>query len=463
MNTPSASTMPAEELRPGAQAIWHPFSRPERAEDDQPIIFVRANGVWLEDIDGTRYLDGVGALEAMAVGHGRRRLANTARQQMSELAFLDVFRHTSVPALQLAEKLVRISPTSLTKVHFTPGGSEAVEVAVKIALQYHWLRGQPQRRRVITRRGAYHGVTFGAMNCDGNYHTTRNDIYLDEHRFGFVADGPVRGEGWGAGARHASGAENFADAIQTLGPENVAALIVDPVATASGVAAPPARDLQALRRLCDEYGILLIVDEVITAFGRTGRMFASQLYDVQPDLMVMSKAISSGYQPIGATLISGAIADAFRTASRPDDGIFAHGHTYGAHPVACAVALENIHIIEEERLVERAVVRGQRLRQALERLAEHPSFVDARGVGLLFGLELTDAAPGLATQGGARSIGTWFRKRCRDLGLITLTVHPGNVMLLAPPLVITDSEIEQLVEILDVALGDLDRLMSGSA
>jgi adenosylmethionine-8-amino-7-oxononanoate aminotransferase len=463
MHTPTPLAEPAGQARRGRPeaAIWHPFARPERDSDDQPITFVRGNGVWLEDGSGARYLDGVGALEAMAVGHGRRRLADVASRQMGELAFVDVFRHTSRPAVDLAEELVRISPPALTKVHFTPGGSEAVEVALKLALHYHWLHGQAQRRRVITRRGAYHGVTFGAMNCDGNYHSSRNDIYLGAERFGFVAEGPARGEGWGPGARHASGAENFADAVEALGPQNVAAIIVDPVATASGVAVPPPRDLQALRKLCDEHGILLIVDEVITAFGRTGRMFASQLYDVQPDLMPISKALSSGYQPIGATLISDAVAEAFREAPMPSDGIFAHGHTYGAHPVACAVALENIRIIEEEQLAERAVEGGARLRRALDGLAGHPSFVDARGVGLLYGLELVDEGPGLAAQ-GPRSIGLWFRKRCRDLGLITLALHPGNVMLLAPPLIITDSEIDRMVEILDTALGALDHLLSRS-
>jgi len=409
----------------------------------------------LEDSEGRRYLDGVGALEAMAVGHGRGRLAETAARQMRELAFLDVFRYASEPAVGLAADLVRIAPNNLNRVHFTPGGSEAVEVALKLSFQYHYLRGEPQRRRVITRRGAFHGVTFGAMNCDGGYYSTRNDIYLGDARFGAVAEGEIKATGWGKGARHTAGAEQFAAKIEQLGAENVAAVIVDAVATASGVAAPPASDLQALRSLCDEYGILLIVDEVITGFCRTGEMFASQLYGVEPDFMPVSKALSSGYMPIGATLISDKVTAAFEQ-SHESDNVFAHGHTYGGHPVACAVARENIRILKEENLAERAGRMGEYLREGLASLTDHPSYVDSRGVGMVNGLEVIGDDAMAGSFGTSRAAAQWLRKRCRDRGLITLTVHPGTVLLLAPPLIITEQEIDRMVTILDDALSDLE-------
>lgn len=438
--------------------LWRPFTAPSVPPDaGGPVTFVRGRGVWLEDAEGRRYLDGVGALEAMAIGHGREELARVAAEQMRELAFLDVFRHVSPPAVELADELVRLAPPGLEHVQFTPGGSEAVEVALKLAFQYHHLRGQPERRRVVCRLGAYHGVTFGAMNCDGRYYSTRNDIYLPEPmRFGAVAERQGGASAaWGAGALHTAGAAEFADAVNEIGPDAVAAIIVDAVATASGVAAPPPEDLRAIRALCDEHGILLIVDEVITGFCRTGALFASELYGVTPDLMPLSKALSSGYLPIGATLVSDRVAAAF-DADGGADGVFAHGHTYGGHPVACAVARENIRIMLDEGLAERAERMGARLRSELSGLAEHPSVVDARGVGMLNGLEVLRDDGEAGRFGTARNAATWLRKRCCELGLITLTVHPGTVLLLAPPLVIDDQEIDALVSILDRALTDME-------
>lgn len=442
--------------------IWHPYSRPERHAEDAPLVFVKGVGVWLETEDGRRLLDGVGALEAMAVGHGRQRLVEAAARQMADVAFVDVFRHTTRPALDLARELLRIAPPGFAKVHFTPGGSEAVEVALKLAIQYHWLRGQRGRRRILVRAGAYHGTTFGAMNCDGHYHSTRNDIYLGPLAFGHVVPGPATGPDWGRGRAYASGAEEFARELDRLGPETVAAIVVDPLATASGVALAPASDLAALRRLCDETGVLLVVDEVITGFGRSGRLFVSDLYGVRPDILTVSKAIASGYQPIGAALVSEHVVDVFRAAGPSPDAVFAHGHTYGAHPVACAVALENIRIIEEEGLADRAVTRGADLEARFAALGPHPSLIEARGIGLLWGLELVPRAP-RAGLPDPRSVGTWFRRRCRDAGLITLAVHPGNVMLLAPPLVIGEDEIDALVHIVDRVLSELDGLLDDGA
>lgn len=437
-------------------SLWPAFSPPvPTSPSSAPVLITRGEGVWLETSDGRRLLDGVGALEAMAIGHGRRRLADVAHRQMSQLAFLDVFRYTSEPALELANTLIDIAPAGMARVHFTPGGSEAVEVALKLALQYHWVRGDRDRRRVVCRRGAYHGVTFGAMNCDGGYYSTRNDIYLGDNRFGVVAEGPATGPGWGRGARHASGAPEFARTIEQVGPETVAAVIVDVCATASGVAAAPAEDLQALRELCDKHGILLICDEVITGFCRTGSMFGSQLYGVRPDLMTVSKALSSGYLPIGATLVAQSVVETI-AAAQPRDSVFAHGHTYGAHPVACAVALENIRILQEEELAARAQTMGETLRAGLATLSAHDSFVDARGVGMLNGLEVLGSDEAAGSFGSAVAACQWLRLRLRDLGLVTLTVHPGSVFLLAPPLIISESEVERLVAILDQGLSDLE-------
>lgn len=445
--------LPGIDVSPGR--MWPPYSPPTGdADPDGLPVLVKGEGVWLTGADGKRYLDGVGALEAMAVGHGRTRLVEVAAKQMQELAFLDVFRYSSNPALELADALVGLMPGT-AKVHFTPGGSEAVEVALKLAIQYHWVRGEKNRRLVITRNGAYHGVTFGAMNCDGRYYATRNDIYLGDNRFGVVAEGPATGPGWGSGARHAAGAPEFEAALARVGPDNVAAIIVDPCATASGVAAAPPEDLAALRRLCDAHGILLIVDEVITGFCRTGRMFASEISGVRPDLMTVSKALSSGYMPIGACLVNDRIVDQI-AAAEPADRVFAHGHTYGGHPVACAVALENIKILQEEGLAARAQEMGARLREGLGRLCAHDGFVDVRGTGMLTGLELFHDDAEAGRFGTAVAACGWLRRRLRDTGLVTLTVHPGSVFLLAPPLIVQPDEIDRIVELFDDALSSFE-------
>lgn len=444
----------AEFSAPAAR-LWQPYSRRDTHRDDPAVVLDRGNGVWLFDTEGRRYLDGVGALEAMAVGHGRTRLADVAREQMAKLAFLDVFRYTSRPAIDLAEELVRLAPSGLDCVHFTPGGSEAVEVAIKLAVQYHWVHGEHHRRRVICRAGAYHGTTFGAMNCDGRYWSTRNDIYLGDHRFGVVAEGPATGAGWGPGGVHAAGAAEFAAVLDRVGAETVAAIIVDPLATASGVACAPQSDLVALRRLCDDTGVLLIVDEVISGFCRSGSFFTSDLYGVEPDLMPVSKALSSGYQPIGATLIGRRITERIAAAPAPD-AIFAHGHTYGGHPVACAVALENVRILQEERLDQRAGALGPRLQQALQGLERHPTVTGTRGVGMLCGVEIQGPGFDWGALGSPVAAAVWLRKRLRDLGLVTLAVHPGTTFLIAPPLVITDEEIDHLANVFDAGLDDLD-------
>ena len=440
----------------GTNRLWQPYSTANALAVDPGVVFDHGEGVWLYDVAGKRYLDGVGALEAMAIGHGRQRLADVASEQMAKLAFLDVFRYTSQPAIDLAEELTAIAPPNLGHVHFTPGGSEAVEVAIKLAIQYHWVRGETNRRHVICRDGSYHGTTFGAMNCDGRYWATRNDIYLGDTRFGLVASGPATGADWGPGGVHASGAAEFAAEVERVGAENVAAIIVDPLATASGVACAPQSDLVALRKLCDDTGILLIVDEVIAGFCRSGSMFTSERYGVDPDFMPVSKALSSGYQPIGATLIGDRVVEEIDAAGERGDAVFAHGHTYGGHPVACAVALENIRILREERLDERAALTGAYLQRALTRLERHETVLDVRGIGMLCGVEIGGAEFNWGAHADPITAATRLRLILRDLGLITLAVHPGTTFLLAPPLIMTETEVDQLVDIFDNGLTELE-------
>jgi len=433
--------------------VWFPFSRPgEISGETSATILTRGEGVTVTDDKGNDLLDAVGAMEAMAVGHGQQRLIDAATRQLQELSFIDTFRYTSKPAIELAHRLAVLAPGDLNRVHYTAGGSEAVEVALKLAIQYHYLRGQPNRRQVIVRNGAFHGVTFGAMNCDGGYHATRNDIYLGDNRFGHSAAPTSESTSWGSGSQYASGAAEIRETVIKLGPETVAAVVVDPAATASGVAVPPGQDLIDLRHLCDEFGILLIVDEVITGFCRTGDWFLSSKYGVTPDLMPVSKALSSGYMPIGATLVSARVEQAFLEGD-PRDTIFAHGQTFGAHPVACAVAIENLNIMEEGDYCSRANEMGDYLRSKLSSLADLECFVDIRGLGMVNGLEVKAPASSALSN---KEAATFLRRDLRRRGLIAILVHPGNVFLITPPIVTQESDIDTMADIFRDSLEALE-------
>jgi putrescine aminotransferase len=435
--------------------LWPAFSYPVDPFNGEPVVFAEGNGCWLTDTHGRRYLDGVGALEAMVVGHGRARLADAARDQMNRLAFLDVFRYTSEPAINLAEKLSQLAPVEDASVHFTPGGSEAVETALKVALQYHYLRGEPERRLFVNRHGAFHGVTFGAMSLGASYYAMRNDIYLPEGVAISARAGALNPDDFGSGFRHTSDCAMIEQMILEIGPERVAGVVVDPMATASGVGTPPVSDLADIRRVCDKYGVLLVADEVITAWGHTGSLFASDQSGVLPDVLTVSKGLSSGYMPIGAAIISGKITEAFEGP----DGLFAHGQTYAGHPPACAVALENIAILEEECLAQRAVELGPKLIDGLRRLSSrHQNLGFVRGRGLLVGVEILKDASNVTEFSDRRAAGTAFRFALRDAGLIAIAVHPGSVLLLAPPLIISEEEISTMIDMFDVALTALSAL-----
>ncbi|RME85260.1 MAG: aspartate aminotransferase family protein [Caldilineae bacterium] len=434
--------------------LWMSYQPPTPyAAEGGPRILVAAEGTWMVDSEGRRYLDGVSALEACVAGHIRTELADVAYRQMQQLEFLDVFRYASPPAILLAARLAEITPGDLARVHFTPGGSEAVETAIKIAKQYHLIqRGDKQRYKVITREGAYHGCTFGAMAVDGEYFGTRIHMYDPLPPFGRTSPPPYHYRCPHCSHLPACNLACVDDVEQVIlreDPETVAALIFDPCATASAVSVPPDGYMQRIRELCDRYGILFIMDEIITGFGRTGRLFASEHWDIVPDIMTLSKGLSSGYMPIGAAITREAIARAF---DGHPDGTLSHGQTYGGHPVACAVALANIDLVLREDLAGQAARKGERLMAGLRSLHHHVTYGDVRGLGLLVGFEFVHERDSRRPPPDPKTAGYHLRSICRDLGLITLTLHPGNVIFLAPPLTITEEEIDQITAILDRAL-----------
>ena len=450
---PSAATLRQNAL----DHLWMPFSQSRSyAEQGGPPILVSGSGVRVTDIDGKTYIDAIGAMEACAVGHGRQELIDAAMEQYQALEFVDTFRFASVPAIQLASKLAELAPGSLNKVFFSPGGSEAVETAIKIARQYHQLNGDPYRFKVISRYGAFHGVTYGAMAVDGQYQGTRNYIFEPVPSFGRFVQAPYHYR-----CRFCSNqpactldcARDIEHMILNERPETISAVIMDPVNVSIGVAIPPPEYMPMVREICDRYGVLLIADEVSSGFGRTGRWFCVENWGVVPDIMTLSKAITSGYAPLGATMVKQEIADKFTGG---DAGIFRHGQTYSGHPVACAIALKNIEIIEREDLLARAAELGPYLLNGLWSLERHPSFGDARGLGLVAGLEIVLDKKTRAVTNPPSQLGLALRAIARSHGLISLNIHPGNVHFFTPPLIIEHQDIDQMIDILDRSLTELE-------
>jgi adenosylmethionine-8-amino-7-oxononanoate aminotransferase len=433
------------------QHLWMPYSPPgaQGSMRDRIRVMTRGEGVRTWDDEGREYLDGTSALEALILGHGDEEIVAAMAKQARTMSFVDVFRFVTPPQVELAAELVAASP-GMAMAHFTPGGAEADEVAIKMARQYHALRGEPYRMKVITRQGAFHGVTAGAMALDGQYFASRNVVYDGGLSWGrTVPAGACPGCDFGKAGRHLACVHAIEATIRAEGPETVAAVVVDPCATAIAVSVPPSGYLRDLRAVCDRYGVLLVVDEIITGMGRTGRLFATEWDSIVPDFITLSKALSSGYVPIGATLIAPIVRDVFLE----HDGVFLHGHTYAGHPVAAAAALAVLRRVLRERLDERAASLGARLLDGLRSLQHHRSYWDARGKGLLAGLEIVRDNQTGEDFDDRLAAGNALRIAARERGLTTLLLHPGNVLFIAPAVVASEAQIDRMVSILDDALG----------
>ena len=453
------ATRDAAELRALAERyLWMPYSPPgaQGSVRDEIRVMTHGRGVRTWDAEGREYLDGTSALEALILGHGNEEVVAAIAEQARTMSFVDVFRFVTPPQVELAAELVAASP-GMAMAHFTPGGAEADEVAIKMARQYHALRGEPYRMKVITREGAFHGVTAGAMALDGRYFASRNVVYDGGLNWGrTVPAGACPECDFGAAGRHLACVHAIEATIRAESPETVAAVVVDPCATAIGVSVPPAGYLRDLRAVCDRHGVLLIVDEVITGMGRTGKLFATEWDAITPDFITLSKALSSGYVPIGAALVSPRVRDAFIE----HDGVFLHGHTYAGHPVAAAAALTVLRRVIRDDLAGRAAVLGARLLEGARSLAHHRFFWDARGKGLLLGLEIVRDKDSGEDFADPLAAGNALRIAARERGLTTLLLHPGNVLFVAPAVIATEQQIDRMVAILDDALGDVERALA---
>lgn len=427
----------------------------------QPPTAVGGEGVWLIDSDGRRYLDGSGGAAVSCLGHGDPQVTEAIKAQLDKLAFAHTGFLTSEPAEALADLLIQHAPGDLERVYFVSGGSEATEAAIKLARQYWVEKGEPQRSRLIARRQSYHGNTIGALSAGGNEWRRQQfgPLLLDVSHIAPCYEYRERGEDESSEEYGIRAAEALRDEIERLGPETVMAFMAEPVVGATAGALPPAPGYyRRIREICDEYGILLILDEVMCGMGRTGTLFACEQDGIAPDILCIAKGLGAGYQPIGAMLCSGAIYDTIAQGS----GFFQHGHTYIGHPVATAAGLAVVSAILDRGLLAKVRSKGEILRQMLEaRFGQHPHVGDIRGRGLFLGLELVEDRASKTPFDPSRKVAAKLKKACFQHGLIcypmsgTIDGRHGDHVLLAPPFIISDGEMAQLVDMLDAAMRDV--------
>jgi hypothetical protein len=421
-------------------------------------IAVRGEGILIIDRDGKRYLDASGGAAVSCLGHDHPRVIAAIKAQVETLAYAHTSFFTTEPAEALADHLIERAPDGIERVFYVSGGSEAVEAALKLARQYFVEIGQLQRRRFIARRQSYHGNTLGALAVGGNAWRRRQfePLLIDVAHVGpcyAYRDRAERESDEAYGLRLAAELDRT---VQELGPETVIAFVAEPVvgATMGAVPAVPGY-FRAVREICDRYGMLLILDEVMCGMGRTGTLFACEQEGVRPDLVTVAKGLGAGYQPIGAALVAGAVHEAIVAGS----GFPQHGHTYMAHPTACAAALAVQEAIVEEQLLGRVRQQGARLRELLgERLGAHPHVGDIRGRGLLQGLELVADRVTKRPFPPERRLHARIRSEAMARGLMcypnagTIDGVRGDHVLLAPPYIVTDAELELIVERLAAAI-----------
>ena len=426
----------------------------QTVRDNGPLIFERGEGVYLYDAAGRRYLDGHGSLWLMNVGLGRREIADAVAEQLGKMAFFSMFQGYSNPkAIELAELVIELAgPCGMGKVFYSDSGSEAVETALKIARQFWRNKGRAGKYKFISRRSAYHGVTLGALSATG---VTANRRMFEPLLPGFrhISDPNCYRNDFGTGLTEEevaiAASEALRRAIEQEGPDSVAAFIAEPVQGAGGVIVPPESYLRRCREICTHYDVLFIADEVITGFGRTGTWFGSHTYGIKPDMICLAKGLTSGYIPMGATLCTDAIYDAFLGA--PGDGKeLRHGNTYSGHAAAAAAGLANLAIIARENLPENARKVGCHLLERLRTLERHDLVGDVRGVGLLARVELVKdkAARKPFAPGGA--MGSRVQRRAQDMGL--LLRNAGDVITFSPALILTEAQADEIVSIVDEAI-----------
>jgi putrescine---pyruvate transaminase len=435
--------LPTAELQAlDAAHHMHPFTANAELAKKGVRVMARAEGVWLTDTEGHRILDGMAGLWCVNIGYGRKELGEVAKRQIEELSYYNTFFQTThVPAIALAAKIAELAPGDLNHVFFAGSGSEANDTNIRLVRRYWDIKGHPEKRVIISRKNGYHGSTMGGGSLGGMTYIHAHGGKIDgiEHigqPHWYAEGGDMTPEEFGL-----MRARELEEKILELGVDKVAAFIGEPVQGAGGVIIPPSTYWPEIQRIVDKYGILLIADEVITGFGRTGNWFGSQTFGIRPHIMTIAKGLSSGYQPIGGSIVCDEVAQTIGGA-----GDFNHGYTYSGHPVAAAVALENLRILQEEKIVEHVRdVANPYLAAKWQALTDHPLVGEAKLVGLMGSIALTpDKATRAKFATEAGKVGYRCRERCFANDLIMR--HVGDRMIISPPLVITPAEIDILIE-----------------
>ena len=432
--------------------VWHPLFQHQRLEETALVVFESAHGTTVVDAEGNEYLDAYSALWNVNVGYGRQEIADAVYEQIQKLPY---YPHSqiNVPATTLAEQLAACLPGDLNHVYFCNSGSEANETAIKIARQYGRQTYPGENRyKIISRYRGYHGFTYGALSATGQ---PRRRKAFEPLVPGFPHAHPPYCYrcpiGLDASTCGVACADDIERIIQGEGPETVIGIIAEPIIGGGGAIVSPDEYLPKLRKICDDYGLLLILDEVITGFGRTGKMFACEHWDVQPDLITLAKGLTSGYLPLGACVASTKVFNAF-LGDTDENREFAQVCTYGGHPVACAAGIANLKILQEERLWENAEKVGTHLLSKLETLRALPIVGDVRGKGLLLGVELIETdGTHLETAKTNRIVGQLrdFDKGGIIVGKIGHAVEePESIIFIAPPLILTEAEADRIFETL---------------
>ncbi len=441
--------------------LWMHFTRHSTFDNADVPVIVKGEGAYIYDAKGRRYLDALAGLFVSQLGHGRTELADAAAKQARELAFMPLWSYAHPTAIQLAERVAGYAPGDLNRVFFSSGGGESVETAWKLAKNYFKLVGKPMKHKVISRTIAYHGTTQGALSITGlpglkavfeplvpsTFRVPNTNFYR----------APQHGDDLEAFGRWA--ADQIAVAIENEGPETVAAVFLEPVQNAGGCFPPPPGYFDRVREICDEYDVLLVSDEVICAFGRLGHMFGASRYGYQPDMITCAKGITSGYAPLGAMIASDRLMEPFLHGTNS----FAHGYTFGGHPVSTAVAMANLDIFENENINQHVLDNEDAFRATLEKLKDLPIVGDVRGDGYFYGIELVKDKDTKETFNDAEAeklLRGFLSRALFDEGLYCRADDRGDpVVQLAPPLICDQSHFDEIEQILRVVLDKAHTLL----
>jgi 4-aminobutyrate--pyruvate transaminase len=434
--------------------FFHPVTNARRHEQVGPRIIERGKGIYVYDDQGKEYIEGLAGLWSVAVGFGEPRLVKAAAAQMEKLPYYHSFSHKShMPGIELSERLVKMAPVKMSKVFYTNSGSEANDTAVKLVWYYNNAIGRPNKKKIISRIKAYHGITIGAGSLTGLPLNHRDfDLPIANilhtscpHHYRFARDGESEED---FATRMAQDLEEL---ILREGPDTVAAFIGEPLMGAGGVIVPPKTYWEKIQKVCRKYDLLIIADEVINGFGRTGKTFACETFGIKPDMIVVSKQITSSYQPLAAVMFTDAVYQAVADNTNKI-GAFGHGFTASAHPVVLAVAMENLNIIEERKLIQNAAAMAPVLQDGLRQLRDHPLVGEVRGVGLIAAVELVADKATKKPFDPIGRLGNWIFERAHDHGLIIRAI--GDSIAFCPPLIIDAPQIEEMISRFHKTLDD---------